>query len=569
MAISTPVPFKDFVGGAPDGAEMEKQIWELAGILFDDHIDELSSGIPESQRSTYEDRIRKDRLSDFWETLCQKEGYDAVATATTAEERALANLTMHRVVDACDNLIEGKDFRLATLVAQIGGDKVMQEDMKAQIDQWRSLKTLSEMTEPIRALYELLAGNAYISEGYKGALEDMAKTFTVSERFALDWRRAFGLRLWYTIRTNEPLEGAVDIFTGELGEKETSRPVPRHIRKKLSGTKESTFGASNSNPSPHSADEGEDVLWGLLKLYASSRSGEPLRLAEAVAPANITENPFDSRLSFQLFYTIKTRFPSGRLNHAEADRFANEFALELDSANEWIWAIFVLLHLSDHDDRRSALRSLIQQHAADIGDADSLEFDTLINQFKIPEAWIWEAKALYARSATHDHIAEVSSLLRAQNWNEAHTTLCHVVAPKAIIEQDYATLQKLLNNFPNHKKDIVDGWSEGGQTYDDYLYVIQRGAGDVNEKYKALKRLVHALPQSVRNLSKRSSEGALNEKIALQEMSAAVAQAVLAENDNHQQTVSSIITFQSTSLKFVTDRRFNRALKRPKYYNYP
>ncbi|MCJ1350132.1 MAG: Nuclear pore complex protein Nup98-Nup96 [Icmadophila ericetorum] len=553
LAISKPIPFKDLAAGVPEGAEAERQIWELASILFDDYSDEISSGVPESQQSMYADRIRKDRLSVFWEDLCQKEGFEAVATATTTEERALANLTMHRVMEACDNLLEGKDFRLATMMAQIGGDEVIQEDMKTQLDQWRSLKALSEMTEPIRALYELLAGNAYVCEGYKGALEDMAKTFTISERLNLDWRRAFGLRLWYAIRANEPLEGAVDIFTGELLGKETSRPVPCYAEKKLKATKISSSGASSPHSAARSDENGEDVLWGLLKVYASSKSGDPLRLAEAVLPTNITKRPFDSRLSFQLYYAIKTRFPDARLNQVEADRFANEFALELDSANEWIWAVFVLLHLSNDADRQSSLQSLIQQHAADIGNADSKEFDTLVNQFKIPEAWIWEAKALYARSASQDHITEVSCLLRAKNWNEAHTTFCRIVAPKAIIEQDYALLQNLLNNFPSQNNDIIDGWAFGGQAYEDYLQIIPGGFGGGSGKHQALKRLIQAIPNMVKDLRQESSEGALDEKIALQEMSAVVGQAILAEKDGHHQTVGFTLVPQSISLQILAD----------------
>ena len=57
----------------------------------------------------------------------------------------------------------------------------------------------------------------------------------------------------------------------------------------------------------------------------------------------------------------------------------------------------------------------------------------------------------------------------------------------------------------------------------------------------------------VKDLRQESSEGALDEKIALQEMSAVVGQAILAEKDGHHQTVGFTLVPQSISLQILAD----------------
>ena len=510
-AIAQPVPFQSLAEGVPYNAADESSVWELAGVLFDNYDDEISDSVPPAQRLAFEHRIRKDRLSKFWENLCTKKGQEAVASAPTAEERAIAHLSMHRVAEACDVLVEGKDFRLATLVAQMGSDQIMQEDMAKQLAEWRRLNVLSEMTESVRALYELVAGNSCVCEGKKGPIEDRAKTFVISDRFNLDWKRAFGLKLWYTILAEEPVEAAVKHFALDLEQEETRKPIP-------------SFAENRINQGEHLTDS-QDALWGLLKLYAESKDNtDTTQLAAVVMPQNLTENPVDARFSFQLYNALKTRFPT-KAESSKADRIIVDFATQLDSAGEWVWAAFVLLHVSHSNERQNALQGLIARHAVEIEDSASQSFQTLVNEFKIPEAWIWEAKALYARSVSQNPVKEVDYLLHAKNWDEAHNTLCRVVAPRAIVEQDYNTLQHLLDNFGGSDK--VSDWGLGGQVYEDFLRLIE-GPGN-EEKGRLLGRLLSALPAMGKDHSGRLG---FTEMVAVQDMSAIVGLAVLEDKKN-------------------------------------
>ena len=518
-AVAKVVPFK--TGSSTEvPTSYEGLVWELASILFDDDGNNSSSS---EQLAGFEHRMRKDLLSTFWSRICQDQALTAVASAPTAEERAIAYLSMHKVMEACDALVEGKDFRLAILVAQIGGDAVMHADMATQIGTWRRLNVLSEMTDPIRALYEILAGNTCVCEGKsKTATEDHVETFVISERFSLDWKRAFGLRLWYAIQDDEPIETAVRKFTTDLQDKETKRPLPWFSHDAISSPWDDKH-----------SEEREDLLWGILKLYADTKDDlSTTRLVDVIMPQNATGNPMDFRLSFELYHALSTRFPA-QSDPARADQLAWEFATQLEAAGKWHWTIFVLLHLSNPLQRQKALLTILTHHASDISESDIEHLQILTDTFKIPEAWIWEAKALYARSVLEDHVKEVDYLLRAKNWNEAHKTLCRIVAPQAIIEEDYETLFQLLENF--ERKDKVSDWNLGGQVYQDYVHFIKGIDGGMRPV--VLKRLLGSLTALVQD---RPGRLGFAEMVAIREMSAVVGKAIL--EDKAHVSVSQLAT---------------------------
>ena len=513
MAQVQRVPSKEFASTFHQKSDNERHVWELASILFDALDTESNESDP--GRLDFYIRFRKGRLSNFWESQCQDSANKAVAAASNVEERAIAYLSANKIVEACDALALGKDFRLAILVSQLdGNDQITRDDMATQIQAWRDLNVLSEVTEPIRTLYGFLAGNTCICEGKKGALEDRARTFTISDRFKLDWKRAFGLRFWYAILYEEPIEAAVKKFAEDLANDENKKPVPWFIEEE---------GAKRPWEDPASPQR-EDLLWGLLKLYAASKGAVPaVSIADISLPHNTTGNPLDARLSFQLYHALAIRFPDSA-NTEKADNLAWDFAAQLDAAGEWVWAIFAILHLSDSEKRQWAIQSLLAQHASEIPVApDSQVFKTLTEEFKIPAPWMWEAKALHARSVTQDHSREVHYLLQAGNWEEAHNTLVRIVAPTYVIEQDHASLQGLLDGFAEGKEKVGE-WEIGGQVYEDYLFLIK--GMEAHKKDAALKRLVHALPAMGRGENSMMGEEGFREMVAVREMSSVVADMV-------------------------------------------
>ena len=516
MAKFQQTSFKSIASRIQPPSQYEQSVWELASILFDDQNAE-AYGVPATHKATYDHRIRKDRLIHFWRRQCQEAAMKAVSAASNAEERAIAHLSANNVVEACDALVQGKDFRLATLVAQIGGDQIMRDDVTNQVAKWRELDALSEITEPIRALYSLLAGDTCVCEGKKARTEDKARTFVISERFDLDWKRAFGLRLFYAVLAEDTIEDAVVKFEHDLQSDEGKKPVPWFVE-----------GEAEVPWDDPKAAQREDVLWGLLKIYAASKSALPTSsVAGILAPENITGNPIDARLSFQLYHAITARFPA-IADPSKADYLAQTFAAQLDSAGEWYWAIFSLLHLSSYRQRHMAIQSLLVQHANDIpNDTKSELFQTLTEVCKIPVAWVWEAKALYARSVLQDHFQEVDFLVKAQDWKEAHEVFRQEVGPSAVIEQDWDALQSVLENLKDCKEQIAE-WGTGGQVYDDYMSLMK--GVDEEEKGELLQRLLDALPVMIRG-GKRE----LKVTVAVQEISGLVGKEVLAMKEKVSQ----------------------------------
>jgi nuclear pore complex protein Nup98-Nup96 len=285
--------------------------WQVF-CLTDSPVPEELKAVPDVSQ-----RLRKDRLSAFWQKLVDNASLKHAALARSNEEKAIAALSGHRVADACAHLIDGNNFRLATLVSLIGTKDNVAKDMREQLNEWQSRKMLSEFSQPIRTLYELVAGNVGVCDGYKGQAEDRVDSFIISKRFGLDWRQAFGLRLWYGITSNDPIENAVEEFAQDLAQdKETSRPHAWYVEQKVPTLWDD-----------RQIGEREDLLWGLLRLFTF----EDADIEDVLRPENSQLSPLDIRLSWQLSQAITSKGSvqyTGEDND-KADRTTLSFASQL------------------------------------------------------------------------------------------------------------------------------------------------------------------------------------------------------------------------------------------------
>jgi nuclear pore complex protein Nup98-Nup96 len=480
----------------------------LCSVLWDGKVD------PDH---LMEARIRKDNLSSFWQKLVADTSAQRLALARTHEEKAIAALSAHNVVEACQQLIKGNSFHLATLIALIGSKDSLRKDIRAQLAQWQESRMLSEFSEPVRALYELLAGNVCVCDGTKGAApEDRIESFVISKRFGLDWRQAFGLRLWYGILSNESVHDAIDKFADDLAnEKETARPLAWYVEDQIPALWEDK-----------DRHDREDLLWGLMQLYAFNN----VPLERVLLPENSQLSPLDFRLVWQLSQALAAS-PASLQFHDEnkADEITVAFAAQLTNEGSWLDAIFVLLHLENAKSREKAIQDQLGRYARRIGSEDSPTFITLAQTYQIPTPWIWEAKALYMRSVEKNPGAEVQCLIRAESFKEAHRTFSREVAPKTVIELDLDTLRELLRGFKG-REGMIPEWHLGGQIYLDFLELA-----DCEKKSRAvdrqvLERLLAGLPAVV----EESRHPGFMERVAVETISAAVAKAVVAMSKNGQ-----------------------------------
>ncbi|KAF7592863.1 hypothetical protein BBP40_012342 [Aspergillus hancockii] len=553
--------FQQFVqtSSSLTGSHQEGLLWQLANILFNEDIgDDISAGVPPQLRPTFIHRIKKDRLSRLWEGIVREKHAHTLGKANSAEEQAVYLLCSHRVEEACNVLVSSQNFHLATLIAQIGRDPTSRADMAKQIEMWRQHNVYSEMTEPIRALYELLAGNALRSEGKSsGALEDRASTFTLTERFGLDWVQAFGLRLWYGITDDEPIEAAVSKFLNDLNTgNEPAFPYPLY---QGSVRKVPTIGQ-------------ESPLWVLLKVYSTTLGAAKaadipaMEFPAALLPESVSGDKLSNRLSFQLSQLLATAVgyhDNFKVDVSQVDQLVWDYAWELSCSDQLDRALFVLLHLSRPGDRERAVKETLARFASRLPDQVTLDgapdttWHYLTTDLQIPEGWIWVAKALYARD-TGDAAREVDCLVRGKNWNDAHATFCRIVGPTAVIEHDYATLETLVSGFGDTPDRKVRGWACGGGIYEDFLRLVTAKSG--KRDATRLNRLVNALVAMGNQISQGSGVEGLEERVAFKEMSRAVA-SWMAHEDGKAVEFSSVL-----GLPLTGDARISQTAEMSRRY---
>ncbi|WEW60795.1 hypothetical protein PRK78_006283 [Emydomyces testavorans] len=519
------LPFIDSVQGDSAENELERRVWQLMYILFNDDIqDDISAGVPEHLRKQYLHRIKKDRLSLLWENIIRQSQDVDIETIAAPEERAMAYLCCHRVEDACKTLIDSGNPHLATLLSQIGRDETIRKDMKEQIESWRNHSVLSEMTEPIRALYELIAGNCLRSEGkLNAAIEDRTSSFSISERFGLDWIQAFGLRLWYAIGENDPIEAAVALFHHDI----CHGNEPAYPSSML-GNDHAQF-----RPVNHSPDR-ESPLWVILKAFTVAMHNgnhaeiERIRMPEDIMPEAVAGHGLHNRLSFQLFHHIckvTSRYNALAIDQHRADQLTLNYAWEVASSNDYGPALFVLLYLSRAVDRERSIKEMLSQFAAWLptplleDGSSSIMWKFITEELRIPSAWVWAAKALFARFEG-DSSSEVECLIHAEHWNEAHGTFCKVVAPRTIIRRDYAMLKQLIESFGENPEIKIRDWSQEGGMYQDFLALVD--APGIRKDKAVLKRLAGTLI-SVGEKVEKSTMASFEEKVALREIGRLVA----------------------------------------------
>lgn len=476
----------------------EKSTWQLASILFDKNISDHAT--------------RKARLEAFWKEITAKSAKKQLDSTIIAEEKALAYLSMHDIWSASEALTTGRDFRLATMIAQIGGDATMREDMADQIQRWREADVLPEMTPAIRTLYELLAGNTCISDGKGGSLgrENRAETFNISHHFGLDWKRAFGLKLWYGVTSDAPLTSAIEAYEADVASgNEKVKPSPWFVEEKVD------LPWSSENASEH-----EDMLWGLLKLYASNEGAlQDVDLASLLTPENLTCNPVDARLCFQLYQALQTLNVASFTpdTASKADTMTSLLISQLStSPSNLAPAVLISLYLTQPTARKSIIQALLTRHA---GAITSDLFTTLTSDLKVPAAWIHNARALHARAVDNDEAQSVRHLLLASELGEASDRFRRIVAPRAVIEEDHDVLKGLLDLFEQHDVQATRDWERGGALYRAFVTVLD--AGSAEERKEGAERLVTALERAGAK-EDNGAEAGLEERVAWSEMWALV-----------------------------------------------
>ncbi|KAK4230111.1 hypothetical protein QBC38DRAFT_517422 [Podospora fimiseda] len=426
-------------------------LWEVASLLFDDN----GYGLPA-----------------FWKQLVSESTKHALDRAGSYEEKAIIHLAGDNVAEACAEVLAGKNPRLAILVSTIGSEST-KRDIKAQLKDWRDSNVLSDISEPIRAIYEILAGNACVAAGVKDVpIENRVASFSIRERFGLDWMQSFGLRLFYST-------------CGEDGDE--AKRVKEAVR------------CFQDDVEQDREKEPDSAVWSLLKAFANQEFDW----------AAADEKKLGWLMTRAIHTTGKVEF--GEDDAERLDRASLEFARSLTAQGEWVKAAFVLLQLSDSAAREAAVRDHLGRHANVVGNPkkEGGAF-VMLKKFGVPEGWIWEAKALDFRSrgeTRHEFLA----LVWAENYVEANRVFVSRVGPGLVIERDFKTLFSYAQLLFKVKKFLAD-WDRAGVVY--LLYPMVR----LRNRNQPLDRLDVQLFDGLLALRGTVSEGDVQSLAAIADM---------------------------------------------------
>ncbi|KAM3416458.1 hypothetical protein BST61_g8053 [Cercospora zeina] len=498
----------DFARLAENSSDAESVIWRLSALLFESirtSANYLVTGMSDEQILTFEPRLRKDAVQDFWAGIVEATSTESAAAAKSAEEKALFLLTRGDHIAAAEVLAKARDFRLAALVSQLPGSENSRDLIKKQIDIWRNHNDWSEMSDPVRTLYSILAGEICTVAGKNGAKEDRVKELSISERFELNWTQSFALRLFFG--GFDTLDQVVKAYADDIDTgRELTLPTPFWT----------VQGASETSVAGR-----EDTLCGLLRLFSTTRA-YPADLASLFDPTTVSGSPADSRLAWQLAIILYAKGRADYIDHTILDRITRDFAAELEYANKFVTAIWVLLHLTDAKQRGFMIKEVLMRNGGNIPDPSTGDemtetnvFDQLTTYLKIPRNLLFEAKALHATAELKNPALQARYLLLAGLFDEAHDVLVSTIGPTAVIEEEYDELIDILRCFPEHGNS-VQGWERGGEVYSDFALIVTMSP--VRKKGHEGKKVMRRLKRGLEAMNNADRRLTLEERVSMIEM---------------------------------------------------
>ncbi|CAL4157099.1 unnamed protein product, partial [Meganyctiphanes norvegica] len=357
-----------------------------------------------------------------------------------------SHLSARQISQASMLAQEKGDHRLALLLSQACGDETPRQYLAAQLANWAEGGTDAHMSILRLTIYSLLASSP----------THQASHTLINTCQGLDWKRAFGLHLWYVCPATATISEALNEYEAACGlsgeEPYCEAPLPSYI-------------ANKTLPKGMDVKHGYDVCYHLLKLFT-----DPTHKLEVLLNSwTISNDPLCVYVSWLLWSVLRS-LGYHHLSDIDAASLHLVMAALLESEGHWHWAAFILLHIQDNERRLGEVKQLIARHISlEEGGKEAEEFLTV--HLRIPDKWLFEAKATVARSL-HMMDDEAWYLLKSGNFNRAHKLIVDTIAPSAVINEDHEYLHRYLDQLsdPSISENVVN-WASGGAVYADYLDV--------------------------------------------------------------------------------------------------
>lgn len=324
--------FRTFM--TPSGGDhgFESTLWKLGAALFD----KLDLRVPPSMSAGALDRIenlrRKQAVGDWLRSAVSANVENAVASAPSINAQIFLLLTGNQVERACHLAMEAHNFKLATLIAKIGGSPEFRRDMASQLIVWRESVADAWIDDDIRKIFALMTGDVTVVQA-STSTDPFQKASELRIDDGLDWKRTFGLQLWYGNYLEDTLLASVDAFEARTG---TAQPQPWYLE-----------GAAKKKSSSWMARNETDALFELIKLSVDPAYG----LENVLNPRAYTSSPLDYRYVWHVYVLLSRGLQVGDFSSDTASLAASavtiNYAAQLEALGMYEHAIFVLLHLDD------------------------------------------------------------------------------------------------------------------------------------------------------------------------------------------------------------------------------
>ena len=270
-------------------------------------------------------------------------------------------LTGNKVDNAVQAAISVGNVKLAALVAQAGGDDDFRAEILSQLGLWKEQRIDAHISEPTRKVYALLAGVIDVLEG-SGSGPGGVRIETCQDAHIsadLDWKRAFGLHLWFGQPVDSAIADAFDSYETAWteGRYNVAPPLPWYSENAIAGKPKTRWNLTST------ADSHPDALYSMIRLFSDSSSS----LSTLLTPLSFNSSPIDYRLCWHLYVIMSRclgvrdfsdRGDTGLQQDSEdndenrveghspsADLLANSYALQLEQLGMIQEAVFILLHI--------------------------------------------------------------------------------------------------------------------------------------------------------------------------------------------------------------------------------
>ncbi|KAF8155941.1 nuclear protein 96-domain-containing protein [Crassisporium funariophilum] len=456
-------------------------------------------------------------------------------------DAAFTHLTGHQVSEACKAAEDGGYMKLSTLISQAGGDDIYKDDIVAQLEIWKSEKLAPGSNSSLGSsknglvgrgvwrVYNLLGGLLL-----GGAVEGRLPEDHIC--VGLDWKRVFGLCLWYGESVDASVADVVDAYERILFQNsrtntyKIARPTPKWISNAAPGTSgphAPPLGSSRlglfSLSDPLGDQVPDDPLYALIRLHANPA----LSLSNALNPLSFAPSgmAWGIGMCWHLYvilsrvmrirdfadrgdpgvrtsttpkkdrpkphgingFGMSTSSDRGNTTGSDASREDDDDDIQPEghSPTADLLASSYAFELESWGMVQEAVFVLLhlegsvgrEKAVKDLLARSGSKLDDwmtrgLVGSLKLPMIWIDEAKAMHALDKG-DLFSAYELYLSAQVYQSAHNLALHELAPDAIIRKDLDLLRSLFIRFDGDgKRDKIENWFVRGKVFLDYVEVM-------------------------------------------------------------------------------------------------